>query len=284
MMKKFLILLSLALLAMSCDKIEQPLKTSGITGGPDTSGTDEKLLLKKVLIEEFTGVTCNNCPLAAQDVKEILTLYPGRVVAMGIHAGGFSNPQPTEGYPDDLRTPEGNAIFSFANPAGVPSGMVDRLDHGSASLVKFRQSWKGEVSDILSAQDKTDITIKINASYDAASREASIAPEFSVINDLAGADLYWAAFIVENDVITAQKLPDNSKDPAYSQQHVLRTSFNNAAFGLPLALTTTAAGGTASEAANETLDNSWEAGNCHVIVYVYDNNTKAVLQVEEAHL
>lgn len=282
-MRNYFSLLLLSLAFVSCDVVDEPLK-AGSQNPTDTGSVDEKLLQKKVLLEEFTGVTCNNCPEAAKDVRQILNLYPGQVVAMGIHAGGFANPNPADGYPDDLRTPEGNAIFSFANPAGVPSGLIDREDYGTSSFVKFRNSWRGSVGDILGSKAQTDLIINPSISYNEASRELDLSVNFEVRNDLAAAEVWWVAMITEDEVITAQKLPDNSRDSSYSQEHVLRTSFNNAAFGLPLNLNSNAAGEEKNVSAQLTLNNDWKAEDCHVVIYAYDKNTNAIIQVEELAL
>jgi len=278
-MKRFFALFITLVSLLACDTIDEPLKNPGSNGDPDTT-VDEALTQKKVLIEEFTGVTCNNCPNAAKVVKQLIEAYPGRVIAMGIHAGGFATPNPADGYPDDLRTEEGTAIFEFANPAGVPSALIDRTDFGSNAFVKFRNGWPTAVADIIEGQDKTDLIIDADVFYNQATRELDVEAEFRAVNDLAGADLYWVAMLTENDVVTAQKLPDNSRDPSYSQQHVLRASFNSA-FGSQLQLPANTAGSTKSHTTALIVDEDWVAENCHVVIYVYDDASKRILQVEE---
>lgn len=281
-MKKFFALFLSIASVVACDTIDEPLKNPGSTNGPDTT-VDEALTLKKVLIEEFTGVTCNNCPNAAKVVKQLIEAYPGRVVAMGIHAGGFANPNPADGYPDDLRTEEGTAIFNFANPAGVPSALIDRTDYGRSSFVKFSSGWASSVAEIVENQEKTDLIIDSEVFFNTSTRELDIETNFTAVNDLAGADLYYAVMLTENDVITAQKLPDNSRDPAYAQQHVLRASINSA-FGLPLQLPANTAGSSISHSNDLILDSEWVAENCHVVIYVYDDASKRILQAEEIAL
>ncbi len=43
-----------------------------------------------ILVEEFTGIDCVNCPIGAQKLKELSTQNPGKIVIVGIHAGYFA--------------------------------------------------------------------------------------------------------------------------------------------------------------------------------------------------
>ena len=45
-----------------------------------------------VLIEEFTGKGCTQCPKGSRELENLLTLFPDNLVAVSIHAGPFANP------------------------------------------------------------------------------------------------------------------------------------------------------------------------------------------------
>ena len=45
-----------------------------------------------VLIEDFTGQNCINCPAAHEVIEPLQMQYPDNVVAVSIHAGAFGIP------------------------------------------------------------------------------------------------------------------------------------------------------------------------------------------------
>ena len=45
---------------------------------------------RNVVIEEFTGINCPNCPDGHVVANNIMDAYPGRVWAVNIHAGNYA--------------------------------------------------------------------------------------------------------------------------------------------------------------------------------------------------
>ncbi len=269
----FFALSTLILLSISCDKVPVDERVKDPTGN---NGPVDGPQQRAVLIEEFTGITCNNCPKAADEIKKIEGAFPGRVHTIGIHASNFAIPQPPD-YPADFRTGVGTDIYNFANPFGVPSGLIDRTDYNTATFSKPYGSFDGEVQQLIET-GAADIAIALEVSYDASAKRASISATFSNQKTLDYApELYWMAVLTENKIIAAQKLPDNSKDPDYEHNHVLRASFNGN-FGLPLTNHGFGPDNSSTADASLTLDNDWVAANCEVIVFVYDANTQEVIQ------
>jgi hypothetical protein len=278
-MKKILSLTAFAFLLVSCDKVPvgDRVKNPGNGGGNVTTYQQ-----KAVLIEEFTGITCNNCPKAAAEIKLLEAAYPGRVHTIGIHASNFALPQPPD-YPDDFRTTVGTFIYEYANPFGVPSGLIDRTNYGGATFAKPFQNFASVTADIL-LKDTADIRIDAVSNADTLNLSASILVDIINQKNLTNApDLYWMAVLTESNIKAPQKLPDNSKDKDYKHSHVLRASYNGN-FGTQLGSHSMAANDTSSVSANLTLDPSWVASNCEVVVFVYDNNTQEIIQTVTVEL
>ena len=82
--------------------------------------------VKRVLIEEFTGRKCPNCPTGAQTIANIQAYYEGRVVAVAIHAGMYAMPTGSAFSDMDFRTEAGNTYNDTYSPQGYPAAMVDR--------------------------------------------------------------------------------------------------------------------------------------------------------------
>ena len=84
---------------------------------------------KKVIIEEFTGVACQYCPIGHNIVQNLIDDNPGNVFAIKIHEGGYA-----QGYTPDFTTQWGTAIVSQSNNGGsYPSGTINRQVISSAS-------------------------------------------------------------------------------------------------------------------------------------------------------
>lgn len=235
---------------------------------------------KIVLIEEFTGVTCNNCPKAAEEIKAIEGLYPGRLVAVGIHASNFA--VPTTSYPDDFRTVAGIAIYDFANPFGVPSGLIDRKDQGGGAFAKPYSNFGSEVQEILK-KDTADISITTTAVTDVTAGTVSINVTFKNQKALTNSpDLFWVAYLTESNIIAPQKQPDNTKKSDYKHDHVLRTAANGA-FGTNVNLGT-AINATAQVTGTLNVQSNWVISNCEVVIFIYDKNTYEVIQAKGTKL
>lgn len=269
---------------MACDKIEEPLKPAIFNCGDCEAADDDPFITNpNVLIEEFTGHTCNNCPTAATEVKRLIDENPGRVFTIGIHAGGFSIPQPPD-YPSDFRTTEGDELFQFANPAGVPVGLVNRVDFNTPVFNKLSGKWAQETEDILKGS-AAKMGMIIETVVDTATRELCLTAKFKALEDLTNVNLRWCAFITEGKIVAPQKMPDNSKNKDYVHEHVLRVGINGT-FGSDFQDFTGVKDQVTCETRSYVLSEEWNLEHLEVVVYVYENETdsRAILQVLAADL
>ena len=76
---------------------------------------------KNVIIEEFTGRSCPNCPDGHRIANAIMEAYPGRVWAINLHSGGNS----PYSYPN-LNTSYGDAISYGFGIDSWPQAVVNR--------------------------------------------------------------------------------------------------------------------------------------------------------------
>ena len=69
---------------------------------------------KKVLIEDFTGHLCPNCPDAARELDAIHDIYGDQIIGMAIHVSkSFARPYPASQAPSfqyDFRTNGGDEL------------------------------------------------------------------------------------------------------------------------------------------------------------------------------
>ncbi len=273
-----LLLVAASLFAFAgCDKIDNPRTGDG--GGGQVDPTKH---YRNVLIEDFTGHKCNNCPNAAEQIEVIKGLsFGSQVYAVGIHVTTFFA-GPDANYPEDFRTPTGDQYETFFNISALPTGMVSRTDYtstGSAHLKNY-SNWPSTASVL--AAELAKFTIEPTVTYNSTSREVTVDADIAVLEEYTG-NLNFIVMITEDGIIAPQKMPDGHKKTDYEHNHVLRTTADGA-FGIPLSTTTVSPGDTLNYSGNVILDGAWDENNCNVLMFVYDKDNQEVWQVTEEHV
>lgn len=277
----FIILLGFMLLTASCDEIEKPYLRDSDGNGDDPI----EVGTRKVLLEEFTGHKCVNCPKAHQTIDELKEEFDDEVIAIAIHAGQFAVPDsdPDGLYTADYRTSVGTALNSAFQVQGYPTGLINRKE--DASLF-YSPSWKEEVRKIIGLE--ATAAIEIRPVYDEGNN--TIGAEVDVVfSETPEGETNLCVFVTESGVISPQQNKYEEVGPTpvimdYEHNHILRGSLNGT-WGDPVA-----SEGALSDKvytlsySGFELQQGWVAQNMAVIAFVYDQTTNEVLQVEKAQL
>lgn len=250
---------------MACDTIPEDEYLLIDDSTPAYQGTGHR-----VLLEEFTGVKCNNCPAASQRAKNLQSIYgKENLILLAIHAGNLAT---TDGdHPKAFNTPEGTELFNFFQLFGVPVGFVNRLDHPDNRIIKPDGDWPGLVASELERQPVAEITIAED-SYNAGTMKLTVNGSITVSGSVPS-NTFLCVYLAENDIISAQTLGDKSVDPDYEHDHVFRGSFSGT-YGTSIDLSS----GSASFTESITLPSDAVKENCEVIAFVYDRDTYEILQ------
>lgn len=253
-MKRLIYLLALVLVLVSCDHIAD----------------DDRLIYIKpaavkrtVLIEDFTGQRCVNCPKATEVIHQLEEQYPDGVIAVGIHSGPFARSMTGTRYA--LGTDEGDEYYSHWRLDHQPVGMVNRL------RVSDYTEWTAIVHE--QVQLTAPLSISVSAEIDNATHQltASVAM-MGTEGQVKGSLQLW---LVEDGVEAFQYLPDNTVDREYIHNHVLRCAINGT-WGEPIALNE----GEEKVVTHQlALSETWNAGNLRVVAFVYNDN--GVLQAAQ---
>ncbi len=232
--------------------------------------------VKKVLLEEFTGVRCVNCPQAQTEIKNLQSegVFGENLIAISYHAGFFSTPYDESQF--DFRTSDGDEILNFLEtPIGYPSGVVNRrLFDGERSLqiIQFA-TWGGFVAQAL--EDEATVALAIENDYSTDTRQLDIAITISpLVSDLP--DINLTVLLIEDEVVDFQLTPDGIISD-YAQSHVFRTILTNT-------LGNSITNNTESTVQNFSfsLPTAWAAENCSVVAFVNEvGQGREVLQVED---
>lgn len=277
MKSSILFLIAISLFSLSCREQNPLVNLTPI----DTS---QGMQLKNVLIEDFTGVQCPNCPAAHSIAEQLHDQHGDRVEIVAIHSAGFlSFPFPYSAY--DFRNVITNGgsfsaqvIDNFLGPASYyPMGTIDRkLFDGQNQVMLDRVLWAGMVNQRLTDTVKVELTLDKN--YNAVTRKLDLTVSAKYLMNVEGNQAI-SVMITESGIIDPQEYPTHI-DTNYVHNNVLRGMITNPTGDLIPEPTT--ANSTVMRTYSFSLPIGWQAENCRVIVFIAlnDANNKELLQVK----
>lgn len=309
-MKLFGFLIAITIGLQSCDKVYNPylpqyvdVDTTLIEGGDlqwykdnmwptfiQNTNTDVN-----VLIEDFTGHLCIACPAATATVEGIEATNEERIFIAAIHASpngvvDFSQQDYTHDpeYTTNYTNAQGLEIavtLSALDPLNFnvnPAITINRKDFNGH---KFNSSgWDANVNSILSNND-LKVNLQSKANYFSGTRGLILHTEVELL-DPTSTDLYQVIYLIEDSLISPQKLPSGQQDLEYVHRDIHRGCIDGKAMGRKL-----------TDAMKVDKDGNVLLGDkyylnysyklpaqynpeiMHLLIYVYDNNTKEILQV-----
>lgn len=170
---------------------------------------------RAVLIEDFTGQNCNNCPEAHSVIDLLKEQYGDAVIAVSIHAGSFGVSKDRTLYPDyvGLMQPEGNEYNDYFSIKSWPAGTINR--RGGAME---HDKWAAAVRSELSTEAKAAIRVEATLSDGEISISTEISPKAAINARLQ----LW---ITEDNIVAFQRDGSN-RIPDYRHDHVFRAAVN----------------------------------------------------------
>ncbi|MFA9211083.1 MAG: Omp28-related outer membrane protein [Moraxellaceae bacterium] len=310
-MKKISVYLGFILLLViisSCDKVTNPYPpTSGGNGELDWSlypdGDSAHYAqnkwptfiantnsLRNVLIEDFTGHTCNSCPAAATLAHTLETNNPARVFTATIHTGptGMGPLQAVQlpDYPTNWTNPQGLEIGKYFGSIpgsafqGNPRGTINRTNNGG-QLTLHPSGWTSKVNSIIAAND-LKVNVQAHSNYFASTRGYFLHTELALLDaSLVANQLGMVVYLIEDSIIGDQKMSDNSHNPTYVHRDVMRSCIDGKAFGRTISTSNLSTNGNYYLNYSYKLPASYDPTNTHVLIYVYDKTTMEIYQVIE---
>lgn len=227
---------------------------------------------RAILIEDFTGQKCINCPTGTEIINSIVDTYgEENVIAVGIHSGplGFAGNSKTVG----LMTDTGNEYYTRwdkENKMGQPWVIFNR----KTSPDSHYNNWAAMVGTIIS--EKANLSVKIANAYDAATRTLTTTVGADGVNGTVNGKLQ--VWIVEDGVKALQMMPDGKSNKEYIHNHVFRAAVNGT-WGEDV---TVKEGETTTKQYSYVLPEAWNADNIAVVAFVY--NDGGVENVAKKHL
>lgn len=235
-----------------------------------------------VLLEEFTGKGCTNCPKGSREIENLLSLFPDNLVAVSIHAGHFADPAifPLGEY--DLRAPQSAELLDLLSPIlFYPTGAVDRTKVGSGVQLSLNQ-WASAISKQLETEPLAELSLV--RAYNAATRELEVTVNGIAKQPVSG-DIRLSIMLLESGIVDAQDDNENGgivED--YVHNHVLRDMLTPAA-GASVASSLNA-GQTFSFSGSIILNESWDPSKMEIIAFASNvqGATIPVVQATSIHV
>lgn len=167
---------------------------------------------RTVLLEDFTGQGCSNCPAAHRKIEELERQYGDRLVAVSIHAGTFGVPADNKRY-TGLMQPEGQVFNDRYGISEYPQGVVDGRGPMNSD------QWATAVYDAV--EQTTPLTISLSAALDGT--EIAIDCEVESTAALSGNLSLW---VIESGIIARQEDEERGRIPDYPHNNVFRACAN----------------------------------------------------------
>ena len=226
-------------------------------------GEDERLLpietsdfRRNVLIEDFTGQKCVNCPKATDAINDIIKAFgEDHVIAVAIHSGPFSVTG-SKGLATDFTQQYWDAWFTNE---GQP---IAKINRGAATNEYGNWSY-----DAMKAMlEETDVDIALDTKYDAAKQTVEVC---AIVSGMPDEKAHLQVWLTEDGIVATQYMPDDQpakKD--YIHNHILRDALNGA-WGEEL--TFNVAPLTKVYTYNFS-DKGYVPENTHIVAFVYNDN------------
>ena len=289
-MKKIIILSLLTIFIFaSCDKIEKPYRIEedvvDIVDTPDFPELDLDHVIHKILIEEYTGHLCINCPKGHKALNNIKSMMGDTVVLLAIHAKKLSEPDSNNtdcnfGFINDYRTEVGNNYTQLFGIDQIPAAVFNRTDINGIYGQNSPDSW----ADIVNEIDRTpaDLAIQIIPVFNKKQDTVFIFVKTTLLNTV-NTNMNLCVLLSESGIISPQKNSDPSIGTVpiiceYTHNHMLRENISPI---LGSTLRISAAEESQLNVYALPISSKWIISHCNIVAFVYNTDTQNVLQVEE---
>ena len=171
---------------------------------------------RNVILEEFTGRTCQWCPDGHLIANQIKANNPDRFWSVNIHSNGYFS---ATSYPN-LNTDKGNQIRAAFGATSFPSGVVNR----STATAQGRGSWSSLANQQFN--QSAECNVAGLARIDPDTRLATITVEVYYTGNSSESEDYLTVMMLQDSIFGSQTNgstnPDQWINGQYCHMHILR--------------------------------------------------------------
>lgn len=220
---------------------------------------------RAVLVEDFTGQNCPNCPAAHVVLEQLVEQYGDAVIPVSIHAGSMAIAADYTRY-TGLMQPEANQYNDAWGIREWPKGVVNRTG-GAINTDKWAEAVRSALAEA------TPLDIDLEASCPDGASEISIKLTLRPAEDISGNLQLW---ILEDGIVARQQDLELGRINDYVHNHVYRASVNGVG-GQPVDLAAHLhMDASFTQPLRATATETWVPANLSVVAFVY--NSRGVVQ------
>ena len=184
-----------------------------------------------VLIEDFTGQGCSNCPAAHNTLVGIENAHTGHVNIVSLYITHFNQTDPPSGSVHDFRDSVASVLGTniYGGIGSMPIAGVDRVYQGGAAPINMQigqSNWGDLVNNLVAMNDS--INIGLTSSFNSGTSTATIVATITYLHPMI-TQQNLSIVVVEDSMIDQQEIfaPSqypNGIDPTYSFTNVKNSS------------------------------------------------------------
>ncbi len=219
------------------------LSTATATDSPYTVSPVPVAQAHNVLVEDFSGQHCSNCPSAHASAESAAAASNGHVNIITYYYDISSQSDPIAGSLHDFRdTVAARRIDAqyYNGVSDLPHGGIDRVPNSSGSLAIDYTTWPGVISSRLPVVDS--VNLKVTSYWDAAANKATI--KATIVYLYPNTFTQNLSVVIVEDSMVDKQSDGIHIDETYLFLDVFRAMVTNIPAGDPIlpALTTKIAG------------------------------------------
>jgi hypothetical protein len=205
---------------------------------------------RKVLVEEFTGIWCPNCPDGRTILDGIITANPDRVVPIGMHNG------------DIYTIPYETTLEANLGVAAFPRAGIDRFTYsGGNAFVMSRGYWAGAVAARLNVASPVEILIYTD--YNPTSRLVTVKVDYTFMAAVSE-ETRLTCVLMEDNLVATQ----SGATGAYTHMDVCRALLSGDVWGDANNPASVTSGQSFTKTYTYTLPATMNENNIHVAAFI----------------
>jgi hypothetical protein len=208
---------------------------------------------RTVLMEEYTGTWCVNCPDGHNIIKSISTTYPNTFLNIGMHNG------------DAYTIPYETAMEAIVQVGGFPRATVDRFTYPQGNFFCMSRSngaWVNAVAARVNVTAPVEFT-KLNATMNPSTRVLTVETDYKFLSSI-NYDTRITCLVLEDSIIANQ----TGGGVNYVHMDVCRATLSADTWGDVVQPTTVNAGDVFSKTYTYTVPAGLKEKNLRVVAFI----------------
>jgi len=238
---------------------------------------------KVVLVEEFTGNRCSNCPDAAKKIDDLHGIFGDNLITVSLHPYGSHFTEPLTKRVD-LRSEVATTVYQRYTADAFPAAMIDRTPYKGKVILTNTEVWSAAVK--AQAETITDADLHLALTYPAIDDDGKVMEgSFNVSYDVnftsvVEDEVALQLWVIENGIVGPQ-LTTTGRENNYVHNHVLRAAINGndgETLSLPEGATHWLPSMGCDGKYLYTPDEKWNMENLQVVGFIYRKSDGRVMQ------